>query len=227
MFFNVTSNVPLEKYLELPPIIGRGKKQAFAHIKNRIQAKLCGWKGKILSQAGRKTLIKSVAQAILVYAMNCFPIPIGFCEDINSMMRQFWWGQKEEEKKMHWLSWKQLCLAKNDGTLGFRDLKCFNLALLAKQCWRLLHDQDSLFYKVYRVKYFSTLPSLKPLFLIIPLILGGALLKGENLSFKAVDEGWGMVLKSIYDQTNLFPLRLIIKFSLLEQFYQPKLEWQI
>lgn len=206
MFFNVTSNVPLEKYLELPPIIGRGKKQAFAHIKNRIQAKLCGWKGKLLSQAGRKTLIKSVAQAILVYAMNCFPIPIGFCEDINSMMGQFWWGQKEEEKKMHWLSWKQLCLAKNDGTLGF---------------------QDSLFYKVYRVKYFSTLPSLKPLFLIIPLILGGALLKGENLSFKAVDEGWGMVLKSIYDQTNLFPLRLIIKFSLLEQFYQPKLEWQI
>ena len=104
LFFNATSNVPLEKYLGLPPIIGGGKKQAFADIKSRIQEKLGGWKGKLLSQAGRETLIKSVAQAILVYAMNYFLLPIGFCEDINSMMGQFWWGQKEEEKKMHWLS---------------------------------------------------------------------------------------------------------------------------
>ena len=133
-FFNANSNVPLEKYLGLPPIIGKGKKQAFEDIKSKVQSKLCGWKGKLLSQASRETIIKSVAQAIPIYAMNCFLLPLGLCDDINSMMGQFWWGQKNEEKKIHWLSWKHMCLAKKDRGLGFWDLKCFNITLFAKQC---------------------------------------------------------------------------------------------
>ena len=91
-FFNADSNVPLEKYLGLPPVIGRGKKQAFNNIKSKIQNTLEGWKGKLLSQTGREVLIKSVAQAIPVYAMNCFLLPLGLCDDINSMMGRFWWG---------------------------------------------------------------------------------------------------------------------------------------
>ncbi|XP_075662913.1 uncharacterized protein LOC142632376 [Castanea sativa] len=47
--FNANSNVPLEKYLGLPPIIGRGKMQAFEDIKSKVQSKLEGWKGKLLS----------------------------------------------------------------------------------------------------------------------------------------------------------------------------------
>lgn len=43
----------------------QGKKQAFANIKSRIQAKLNGWKGNLLLQAGKEILIKFVAQAIL------------------------------------------------------------------------------------------------------------------------------------------------------------------
>lgn len=99
-------------------------------------------------------LIKSVAQAIPTYAMNYFLFPNGLCNELNSMMGQFWWGQKEEEKKMHWLSWKHRCFAKKDGGMGFQDLKCFNLALLAKQGWRLLNCQDSLFFRVSKSKYF-------------------------------------------------------------------------
>ena len=38
--------------------------------------------------------------------------------------------------------------------MGFRDLHAFNLAMLSKQVWRLTQDTNSLFYKVYKARYF-------------------------------------------------------------------------
>ena len=40
--------------------------------------------------------------------------------------------------------------------MGFKKLKEFNLALLAKQGWRLQQAHDSLVYKVLMAKYFPT-----------------------------------------------------------------------
>ena len=144
-----------EKYLGLPTVIGRSKKMVFSVIKERVWKKLQGWKEKYLSRAGKETLIKAVIQAIPTYMMGLFKIPDGVLDEIHSMCARFWWGARGGERKMHWVSWDKLCLPKALGGMGFRDLKVFNQALLARQGWRLLGDTDSLAYKVLKARYFK------------------------------------------------------------------------
>ena len=40
--------------------------------------------------------------------------------------------------------------------MGFRDINAFNLAMLAKQAWQLIHGTHSLFYRVYEDRCFPS-----------------------------------------------------------------------
>jgi hypothetical protein len=70
------------------------------------------------------------------------------------MMGKFWWSFKENINKIAWMSWKKLGRNKDLGGLGYRDIDCFNTAMLAKQCWRLLKRPDSLAARVMCEKYY-------------------------------------------------------------------------
>ncbi|KAA3487801.1 reverse transcriptase [Gossypium australe] len=70
----------------------------------------------------------------------------------NSNVKQ---NCKEKKKAgrngLHWCSWK--ALPKEEGGMGFRDLPKFNIALLAKQSWRLLENPGLLTAQLIRAKY--------------------------------------------------------------------------
>ena len=68
-----------EKYLGLPPMVGRCKKKAFNCIKDQVGRKIAGWKGRLLSNVGKEILIKAVVLATPTNTMNYFMLTDFLC----------------------------------------------------------------------------------------------------------------------------------------------------
>lgn len=124
-----------DKYLGLPSLVGRSRKAVFSFVKERVWKRVQGWNTKTLSRAGKSVMIKNVAQSIPSYCMSCFLLPKTLCQEIEKMLKGYWWkaGNSNNSKGIiRWLSWEKMCMAKDRGGLGFRSMYGFNLALLGK-----------------------------------------------------------------------------------------------
>ncbi|XP_071684967.1 uncharacterized mitochondrial protein AtMg00310-like [Lolium perenne] len=138
----------------MPSDVGVSVNGAFKYLKDRVWKKVQGWLELLLSVAGKEVLIKAVAQAILTFSMSCFRLPKGLCEHLNSLIRNFWWGSKEGKRKTCWVAWNDMTMPKYMGGLGFRDFELFNLALLARQAWRILQQPTTLSARILKAVYF-------------------------------------------------------------------------
>lgn len=143
-----------EKYLGLPTPTGRMKGDRFQSLKERLGKRLKDYTEKNMSAAAKEILIKSVAQALPTYIMSVFKLPLGVCDDLTKIIREFWWGMENGKRKAAWVAWKDLTLKKGCGGLGSKDLRLFNQALLARQAWRLIAHPGSLCARLLKANYF-------------------------------------------------------------------------
>lgn len=74
--------------------------------------------------------------------------------EIERILARFWWGAKEGERKIHWMSWERMYVSKQGGGLGFRGIKDFNTSLLGKQYWRLMQEDESLMERFFKGRYY-------------------------------------------------------------------------
>ena len=75
---------------------------------------------------------------------------------------------------------------KYNGGLGFRDIELFNLALLARQAWRILMDPDSLSARVLRAKYHPGVDILNAEIGSAPSQMWRAIIEGSGLGKKGI-----------------------------------------
>jgi hypothetical protein len=86
--------------------------------------------------------------------MAVFKLSGSFCDQYERLIKDFWWGDDKEHRKVHWTAWDNLIKPKGKGGLGFRDMHLFNQALLARLAWRLIEKPLSLFARVLKAKYY-------------------------------------------------------------------------
>ncbi|KAL9664615.1 hypothetical protein QQ045_020020 [Rhodiola kirilowii] len=142
------------KYLGLPVVLDRRFSANFTVILDRICGKVGGWSSSFLSCGGKEILIKAVLQAIPQYFMHCFLLPDCILNKIQSLIHNFWWRQSKGSQPIHWVKASWLATSKEEGGLGFKNLKLVNIAFLAKQAWRLYKNPHLLLSQVLRGRYY-------------------------------------------------------------------------
>ncbi|KHN39397.1 Putative ribonuclease H protein, partial [Glycine soja] len=95
----------------------------------KFESKLSKWNQRFLSMAGKVSSINSVLTALPIYLLSFFKIPHKVARRVISLQRNFLWGGDSDHKKIAWVNWNKICLPKEFGGLGIKDIKKFNAAL--------------------------------------------------------------------------------------------------
>jgi hypothetical protein len=87
------------------------------------------------------------------------------------------------------MAWWKMCIPKKLGGMGFRHLHAFNLAMLAKQSWRLISNLDSLCAQILRAKYYPD-----------GNILKSGLKKGSSFTWQSIIAGLNVLSVDSYGE---------------------------
>ncbi|KAK8934118.1 hypothetical protein KSP39_PZI014314 [Platanthera zijinensis] len=109
----------------------------FDHLLDKITCKIRAWGLRHLSMAGRSALIRSTLSAIPLHALAHSPVPTSVINKINSLLSTFFWSGAIDKHSLHYTKWTELCLPKDKGGLGFKNLFQWRRILMGKMAARV------------------------------------------------------------------------------------------
>ena len=98
-------------------------------------------------------MINSVLTTLPIFFLSFFRIPDKVVDKLVNIQRRFLWGGGLEQRKIAWVNWKFVCLPRDKGGLGIKDLRAFNTALLGKWKWELFQQHGDLWSRILISKY--------------------------------------------------------------------------
>ncbi|KAL5558994.1 hypothetical protein UlMin_035205 [Ulmus minor] len=104
-FERITPNIT---YLGFP-LFRSGHNKDFTFLIEQWEAKLIGWKSRVLSKAKRLVLIKSVTISLSSYAMQPMCLPSSICSKLDAIVRNFWWAASGSNKPLCLKAWGYIC----------------------------------------------------------------------------------------------------------------------
>ena len=91
-----------------------------------MKKKLSGWKQLYLSKGGRLNLLKSTLSSLPTFYLSLFTVPKAVAMRFERIQRNFLWGSSAECFKYPLVAWEKVCLPRELGGLGIRNLVSFN-----------------------------------------------------------------------------------------------------
>lgn len=120
----------------------------------KFSGRFAGWRMNLLSHAGRLALIKSTLQSIPVYYMTISLLPNKITNSLTALTRKFSWGKIGKDRYLSLISWHKICKPMEEGGLGIMDINLFNKALVMKTVWQVAANEERLWIKIMKAKYF-------------------------------------------------------------------------
>jgi hypothetical protein len=158
-FLSCIAEVDPFKFLGIPVGANPRRSTTWKPVVDAMTKRLNIWSNRHLSYGGRITLINSVFTSLPLYFFSFFKAPCCVIKQLVKIQHNFLWGGGIEEKRLCLVKWDQICLPKEQGGLGIKNLATFNKALLAKWKWRFLTESGAVWAELLRFRY-GHLPTL-------------------------------------------------------------------
>jgi len=148
------------KYLGVPLHYNRLKREEIQPVVDKLMKRIAGWKGKLLSSAGKLTLLKYCLASIPIYILSVIKFPKWAIENINSHMANFLWNDQEGKHKYHLSNFQGLTQRKEFGGWGIPNLSCLNMSLLSAWINRYQLSDNKLWKQIIDHKYSTSDPNI-------------------------------------------------------------------